>query len=100
MTNFDHPGKKQILIQNAGMDATTQFEDIGHSPKAFKLMPGLQIGVYQPEDDDDLLASKMKGNRVNKADMPLAQRILLGVGAVSVMIFCYWQGTKDFVPYQ
>jgi len=31
VTNFKHPGGKQILLQNAGQDATTQFEDIGHS---------------------------------------------------------------------
>ena len=62
VTGFDHPGKFQILLQNAGQDATTQFEDIGHSPKAFELMKDMQIGIYQPEDDDDLISSKMKGN--------------------------------------
>jgi len=31
VTNFKHPGGKQILLQNAGQDATTQFEDISHS---------------------------------------------------------------------
>jgi len=38
VTNFKHPGGKQILLQNAGQDATTQFEDIGHSKKAFEEM--------------------------------------------------------------
>ena len=51
VTNFKHPGGKQILLQNAGQDATTQFEDINHSEKADKLMKDLFIGDFEPEDD-------------------------------------------------
>ena len=51
VTNFKHPGGKQILLQNAGQDATTQFEDIGHSQKAFDDMKGLLIGTFDMGDD-------------------------------------------------
>ena len=34
VSNFKHPGGNEILLQNAAMDATTQFEDINHSAKA------------------------------------------------------------------
>ena len=30
VTNYKHPGGKQIFMQNAGMDASTQFDDINH----------------------------------------------------------------------
>ena len=53
VTNFKHPGGKQILIQNAGQDATTQFEDIGHSPKAFEDMKKLIVGTFDMGDDDN-----------------------------------------------
>jgi cytochrome b involved in lipid metabolism len=39
-------------VQNAGMDATTQFEDINHSAKAFEYMEGLYIGDFQNPDDN------------------------------------------------
>ena len=52
VTNFKHPGGKQILLQNPGQDATTQFEDISHSEKADELMKDLHIGDFVPEDDD------------------------------------------------
>lgn len=51
VTNFKHPGGKQILLQNAGQDATTQFEDISHSEKADEYMKDLYIGDFKPEDD-------------------------------------------------
>lgn len=51
VTNFKHPGGKQILLQNAGQDATTQFEDISHSEKADEFMKDLYIGDFEPVDD-------------------------------------------------
>lgn len=45
VTNFNHPGRMPILIANSGMDATTQFEDIGHK-NAHKYMDDLCIGEY------------------------------------------------------
>ena len=49
VTNFKHPGGMPILVQNSGMDATTQFEDIGHR-NADKHMPDLLIGEYKYDD--------------------------------------------------
>ena len=52
MTNFKHPGGKQLLIQNAGQDATTQFEDIGHSKDAMDQMEKMCIGYFECDDMD------------------------------------------------
>lgn len=30
VTNYKHPGGRQIFLQNAGMDASVQFDDINH----------------------------------------------------------------------
>ena len=53
VTDFKHPGGKQILLQNAGQDATTQFEDIGHSKKAYQQMEDMIVGTFDVGDDDD-----------------------------------------------
>ncbi len=45
-------GGNEILLQNAGQDATTQFEDINHSAKAFVYMKDLYIGDYENPDDN------------------------------------------------
>ena len=53
VTDFKHPGGKQILLQNAGQDATTQFEDIGHSKKAEKQMEDLIVGTFDCGEQED-----------------------------------------------
>ena len=62
VTNFKHPGGKQILLQNAGQDATTQFEDISHSSKADEYMKDLYIGDFEPEDDGNNSKGGILGN--------------------------------------
>ena len=53
VTDFKHPGGKQILLQNAGQDATTQFEDIGHSKKAERQMEDLIVGTFDCGEQED-----------------------------------------------
>jgi cytochrome b involved in lipid metabolism len=53
------------MIQNAGQDASTQFDDINHSSKAAQYMKGFYIGdFYNPEDEkeswEDYIARKQK----------------------------------------
>ena len=43
VSEFAHPGGKQILIDNSGRDATREFLDIGHK-NADKFLPELIIG--------------------------------------------------------
>lgn len=52
--NIMHAGRMEILVQNAGMDATSQFEDIHHSKKAAELMRDLYIGdFYNPDEEKE-----------------------------------------------
>jgi cytochrome-b5 reductase len=41
----EHPGGEQILLDTAGTDATTAFEDIGHSEDAREKLAKYVIGV-------------------------------------------------------
>jgi len=40
-----HPGGADILLDAAGYDATTEFEDTGHSPEARKDLAKYEIGT-------------------------------------------------------
>jgi cytochrome-b5 reductase len=40
----DHPGGKDFLFENAGTDATTAYEDIGHSTDAREILENFRIG--------------------------------------------------------
>jgi cytochrome b involved in lipid metabolism len=54
LSNFILIGRTEILVQNAGMDATTQFEDIHHSKKADEFMKELYIGdFYNPDAEKE-----------------------------------------------
>jgi cytochrome b5 len=86
VTEFKHPGGKQILMQNAGMDATTQFEDIGHSEKADKFMEKLLVGEFRPVDDDD--TGKKGVLEAGNSDSGLTN-ILLVVLFIAVMAALY-----------
>lgn len=49
---LQHPGGEEVLMEQAGKDATESFEDVGHSTDARELMKDYQIGKL-PEVMDD-----------------------------------------------
>ena len=87
VTQFKHPGGKQILLQNAGQDATTQFEDIGHSDKAYEHMKELFVGDFKPEDDD--ADAGKKGALQSNADGDMMTKLLLVVAFFAVLGLLY-----------
>ncbi|OXU21608.1 hypothetical protein TSAR_013731 [Trichomalopsis sarcophagae] len=52
VTNFlnEHPGGEEVLLEQAGKDATEQFEDVGHSTDARQMMEPYKIGEIVPEE--------------------------------------------------
>ncbi|RIB18537.1 cytochrome b5 [Gigaspora rosea] len=40
----EHPGGEEVLLDEAGRDATEAFEDVGHSDEAIEILKGLEIG--------------------------------------------------------
>jgi cytochrome b involved in lipid metabolism len=53
-----HPGGKEILVAMAGADGTSEFEFIGHSPFARKLLSAYAIGVLDSASEEKLMAVK------------------------------------------
>eukprot|EP00275_Glaucocystis_incrassata_P001469 EC123026.1.p1 GENE.EC123026.1~~EC123026.1.p1 ORF type:complete len:151 (+),score=19.46 EC123026.1:161-613(+) len=42
----EHPGGPEVLLDSAGQDATTDFEDVGHSDEAREMLAKYLIGDY------------------------------------------------------
>merc|ERR1712115_375885 len=49
ITSFidDHPGGDEVLKDTAGRDATTEFDDVGHSVEAVEMMEKYYIGELE-----------------------------------------------------
>ena len=41
---FQHPGGEEVLLEQAGSDATGAFEDVGHSADARKMLEDFVVG--------------------------------------------------------
>jgi cytochrome b involved in lipid metabolism len=46
----EHPGGEEVLLEQAGKDATEHFEDVGHSTDARTMMKDYHIGELNDED--------------------------------------------------
>ncbi|KXZ52484.1 hypothetical protein GPECTOR_9g528 [Gonium pectorale] len=46
----EHPGGYDIIVSSTGRDATSDFEEIGHSNSAKKLLEKYLIGEYEGGD--------------------------------------------------
>jgi len=45
----EHPGGDEVIMAEAGQDATEAFEDVGHSDEARGHLPGLFIGDFEQD---------------------------------------------------
>lgn len=47
MTNFllEHPGGEEVILENAGRDATLAFRGVGHSTLAVRALDEYLIGI-------------------------------------------------------
>uniref|UniRef100_A0A8B9SV17 Cytochrome b5 type B n=1 Tax=Anas platyrhynchos TaxID=8839 RepID=A0A8B9SV17_ANAPL len=46
----EHPGGEEVLLEQAGKDATESFEDVGHSTDAREMLKQYYIGEVHPHD--------------------------------------------------
>ncbi|KAI0034093.1 cytochrome b5 [Vararia minispora EC-137] len=45
----EHPGGDEVIMSEAGKDATEAFEDVGHSDEARDLLPGMLVGEFEQD---------------------------------------------------
>jgi len=43
----EHPGGDEVILTEAGKNATEAFEDVGHSDEARALLPEMQVGEFE-----------------------------------------------------
>ncbi|KAI4831079.1 hypothetical protein KUCAC02_002680, partial [Chaenocephalus aceratus] len=55
-----HPGGEEVLIEQAGSDATESFEDVGHSTDAREMLMQYYVGELHMDD-----RSEQKPNEEN-----------------------------------
>lgn len=46
----EHPGGEEVLLEQAGVDASESFEDVGHSSDAREMLKQYYIGDIHPND--------------------------------------------------
>ncbi|TPX38997.1 hypothetical protein SeMB42_g01066 [Synchytrium endobioticum] len=49
----EHPGGEEVLLEQAGVDATEAFEEIGHSDDARKLIESYYVGDLDSSEKSD-----------------------------------------------
>ncbi|KAJ7739909.1 cytochrome b5-like heme/steroid binding domain-containing protein [Mycena metata] len=47
----EHPGGDEVILSEAGQDATEAFEDVGHSDEARELLPGMLVGEFEKNSE-------------------------------------------------
>ncbi|KAL4081457.1 cytochrome b5-like heme/steroid binding domain-containing protein [Scleroderma yunnanense] len=58
----EHPGGDEVILSEAGKDATDAFEDVGHSDEARDLLPGMLIGEFEKNSELQLSSSTPTAN--------------------------------------
>ncbi|KAH6584411.1 hypothetical protein BASA61_000508 [Batrachochytrium salamandrivorans] len=61
----DHPGGEEVLVEQAGLDASEAFEEIGHSQDARDLLVNMYMGDLLPSTSD----APKKANAATPAPM-------------------------------
>mmetsp|Transcript_4065 Transcript_4065/g.6628 ORF Transcript_4065/g.6628 Transcript_4065/m.6628 type:complete len:143 (+) Transcript_4065:178-606(+) len=81
----EHPGGPEVMLDVAGKDADSMFEDIGHSKQARKTMEKYLIGVLDVTEEEkaQMLAEAEKGTGGAMAGIPIVPLliVLLAIGA-------------------
>uniref|UniRef100_A0A2A4IU75 Cytochrome b5 heme-binding domain-containing protein n=1 Tax=Heliothis virescens TaxID=7102 RepID=A0A2A4IU75_HELVI len=82
VTNYidEHPGGAETILEEAGQDATSAFEDIGHSSDARAVLQKYKIGeIVEEEKRFDANGKKKKKVVAVKPDDKPTSRSCLGV---------------------
>ncbi|KAG9051507.1 hypothetical protein FS837_006683 [Tulasnella sp. UAMH 9824] len=60
----EHPGGDEVILAEAGKDATEAFEDVGHSDEARDVLKGLYIGDFDGADAKAIKTSNGKNTHI------------------------------------
>jgi len=61
----EHPGGDEVILAEAGRDATEAFEDVGHSDEARGHLPGLLVGEIEQDGAQKLKTTTQASQSTN-----------------------------------
>ena len=79
----EHPGGRAILVENAGLDSSEGFDDVGHSQDAREMLKDYEIG---DTEQDEAPPSKSGGDTWPFMWIPVTCAILAAVLLVKYTI--------------
>ncbi|KAH6611625.1 hypothetical protein Trco_001645 [Trichoderma cornu-damae] len=91
----DHPGGADVLIDVAGTDATTAYEEVGHSEEADEILKGYLIGTVKGSHDTSrpkavrLILKAPEGPKVVKKSSPISAITMAAIplaGGLSLLL--------------
>uniref|UniRef100_A0A674JWB0 Cytochrome b5 heme-binding domain-containing protein n=1 Tax=Terrapene triunguis TaxID=2587831 RepID=A0A674JWB0_9SAUR len=74
----EHPGGEEVLLEQAGRDATESFEDVGHSTDAREMLEEYFIGEVHPCDRKNE-GSKVRSNFWSTWLIPIFGALVIGL---------------------
>ncbi|XP_061599310.1 cytochrome b5 [Cololabis saira] len=81
----EHPGGEEVLLEQAGSDATESFEDVGHSTDAREMLEQYYVGEVHMDDrkkensKDALVASSNESSSWSLWFIPAAAAAFVGI---------------------
>ena len=91
----EHPGGEEILLEHKGIDASEDFDDVGHSKDAMELMKTYQVGVIADSERVNKLPKKgwtsgyAKELEKNIQGSSLSFYLIIGGIALVAVLFFY-----------
>ncbi|KAI9469944.1 MAG: cytochrome b5-like heme/steroid binding domain-containing protein [Benjaminiella poitrasii] len=85
----EHPGGDEILIEEGAKDATSAFEDVGHSPDARDILQKYYIGDVDPDSKPVKVEPPVSAYSTNKNAEGNPLRIIIPV--VFFIGYFYWR---------
>eukprot|EP01097_Dermamoeba_algensis_P006553 TRINITY_DN409_c0_g1_i1.p1 TRINITY_DN409_c0_g1~~TRINITY_DN409_c0_g1_i1.p1 ORF type:complete len:144 (+),score=45.79 TRINITY_DN409_c0_g1_i1:56-433(+) len=86
----EHPGGEEVLLEVAGKDASTNFEDIGHSDDAREMLKTYLVGPYEKVPAPK---AEKKAPAHTSAPQPASSQITLlvpvALAAVAVLYYLF-----------
>lgn len=80
----EHPGGEEVLLEQAGTDATESFEDVGHSTDAREMLQQYYIGDLHMDDRKKENPTEVKVSGDGKSSSSWSTWLISAVAAVLV----------------
>merc|ERR1719181_1211128 len=86
----DHPGGGEVMLDYAGKNADSMFEDIGHSPFARKTLKTLLLGTLKMTEEEKAKMAAAAEKAESSSSMPILPLLIIIIAIAAYFVV----GTK------